>query len=64
MKKVDITFLPSVKDNYFDDKLTVTIEKVKIKTGDNRPYSVFTPFKKKWIENFKLDLLDIEFFNS
>ena len=32
-----------------------------IKTGDNRPYSVFTPFKKKWIENFKLDLLDIEF---
>ncbi len=32
-----------------------------IKTGDNRPYSVFTPFKRRWIENFKLDLLDIEF---
>ena len=23
MKKVDITFLPSVKDNYFDDKLII-----------------------------------------
>ena len=23
MKKVDITFLPSVKDNYFDDKLLI-----------------------------------------
>ena len=32
-----------------------------IRTGENKPYSVFTPFKRKWIENFNLDLLDIEF---
>ena len=32
-----------------------------IRTGEDKPYSVFTPFKKKWIENFNLDFLDIEF---
>ena len=30
-------------------------------TGEGKPYSVFTPFKRKWIENFNIDLLDIEF---
>ena len=30
-------------------------------TGEGKPYSVFTPFKRRWIENFNLDLLDIEF---
>ena len=28
------------------------------KTGEGKPYSVFTPFKKRWVENFNLDLLD------
>ena len=32
-----------------------------LKTGEGKPYSVFTPFKKRWVENFNLDLLDIEF---
>ncbi len=32
-----------------------------ILTGEGKPYSVFTPFKRRWIENFNLDLLDIEF---
>ena len=32
-----------------------------LRTGNDRPYSVFTPFKRKWIENFNIDLLDIEF---
>ena len=31
------------------------------KTGEGKPYSVFTPFKKRWIENFDIDLLDIEY---
>jgi len=31
------------------------------KTIEGKPYSVFTPFKKRWIENFNIDLLDIEF---
>ena len=30
------------------------------KTGEGKPYSVFTPFKKRWVENFNIDLLDIE----
>ena len=29
-------------------------------TGQGKPFSVFTPFKKKWIENFTLDHLEIE----
>ena len=32
-----------------------------IKTKEEKPYSVFTPFKRRWIENFKVDFLDIEF---
>ena len=24
-------------------------------------HSVFTPFKRRWIENFNIDFLDIEF---
>lgn len=31
------------------------------KTVEGKPYSVFTPFKKRWIENFNIDLLDIEY---
>ena len=31
------------------------------KTGEGKPYSVFTPFKKKWVENFDIDFLDIEY---
>ena len=29
-------------------------------TGQGNPFSVFTPFKKKWIETFSLDHLEIE----
>jgi deoxyribodipyrimidine photo-lyase len=32
-----------------------------LRTGNGLPYSVFTPFKRKWIENFKIDFLDIEY---
>ena len=32
-----------------------------ITTKEDKPYSVFTPFKRRWIENFNLELLDIEF---
>ena len=30
-------------------------------SGQGTPYSVFTPFKKKWIENFDVEYLDIDF---
>jgi deoxyribodipyrimidine photo-lyase len=32
-----------------------------LRTGQDTPYSVFTPFKRKWIENFEMDFLDIDF---
>jgi deoxyribodipyrimidine photo-lyase len=32
-----------------------------LRTGQESPYSVFTPFKRKWIENFQMDFLDIDF---
>mgnify|MGYP001413149581 CR=1 FL=1 len=36
-----------------------------IRTKEDKPYSVFTPFKRRWIESFNLDFLDIEFnYNS
>ncbi len=43
----------------FDDQ--VVYSPGTIKTKENKPYSVFTPFKRRWIENFNLDFLDIEF---
>ena len=32
-----------------------------LKTGQGNPYSVFTPFKRQWIENFQMDFLDFDF---
>jgi deoxyribodipyrimidine photo-lyase len=32
-----------------------------LKTGQGLPYSVFTPYKRKWIENFEMDFLDIQY---
>ena len=43
----------------FDDQ--VVYAQGKIKTKEDKPYSVFTPFKRRWIENFDIDFLDIEF---
>ena len=43
----------------FDDQ--VVYSPGTIKTMENKPYSVFTPFKRRWVENFNIDFLDIEF---
>ena len=53
--------LKNININYetFDDQ--VVYPPGTIKTKEEKPYSVFTPFKRRWIENFNLDLLDIEF---
>ncbi len=58
--------LASIFFNKNDIEFSTYDEKVvyspgSIRTGEGKPYSVFTPFKKKWIENFNLDFLDIEF---
>ena len=31
-----------------------------LKTGQGKPFSVFTPFKRRWVENFSMDFLDIK----
>ncbi|MBD62891.1 MAG: deoxyribodipyrimidine photolyase [Gammaproteobacteria bacterium] len=31
-----------------------------LKTAQNKPFSVFTPFKRRWIENFDMNFLDID----
>ena len=32
-----------------------------LKTGQGNPFSVFTPFKRRWVENFDMQFLDIDF---
>ena len=32
-----------------------------LRTGQDSPYSVFTPFKRKWIDNFDMNFLDIDY---
>ena len=45
-------------ESYFDQ---LVFNPGSLLSGQGTPYSVFTPFKKKWIENFDLELLDIDF---
>ena len=49
----------SIDYETFDDQ--VVYSPGTITTMEDKPYSVFTPFKRRWIENFNLDFLDIEF---
>ena len=44
---------------HFDDQ--ILFKPGSIQTNECKPYSVFTPFKRKWLEFFNLDLLDIEY---
>ncbi len=30
-----------------------------LKTGQGKPFSVFTPFKRRWVENFDMNFLDM-----
>ena len=49
----------NIDSKSFDDQ--VVYAPGTIKTKEEKPYSVFTPFKRRWIENFNIDYLDIEF---
>jgi len=56
-----IEFLSKINiehESFFDQ---VVYEPGTLKTGQGGPYSVFTPYKRKWIENFDMDFLDINF---
>ena len=48
----------NVKVESFNDQ--IVYEAGSIRTGQDNPYSVFTPFKRKWVENFDMEFLDIE----
>ena len=32
-----------------------------LKTGQGNPFSVFTPFKRRWVESFDMSFLDIDY---
>ena len=49
----------NIENETFDDQ--VVYSPGTIKTKEDKPYSVFTPFKRRWIENFNIDFMDIEF---
>ena len=50
-KKIDI------KISRYSDQ--VIYEPGFLRTGQGNPFSVFTPFKRRWVENFDMNFLDI-----
>ena len=51
LKKYNIEF------SSFDDQ--VIYEPGFLKTGQGKPFSVFTPFKRRWVENFDMNFLEL-----
>ena len=49
----------NIKTEFFNDQ--IVYEAGSIRTGQDNPYSVFTPFKRKWVESFDMEFLDIDF---
>jgi len=49
----------NIKTELFNDQ--IVYEAGSIRTGQDNPYSVFTPFKRKWVESFDMEFLDIDF---
>ena len=48
-----------IKTEFFNDQ--IVYEAGSIRTGQDNPYSVFTPFKRKWVESFDMEFLDIDY---
>ncbi len=49
----------AIKTEFFNDQ--IVYEAGSIRTGQDKPYSVFTPFKRKWVESFDMEFLDIDY---
>ena len=47
----------NIQTSQFNDQ--VIFEPGFLRTGQGNPFSVFTPFKRRWVENFEMDFLDI-----
>jgi deoxyribodipyrimidine photo-lyase len=48
-----------IKFEKFNDQ--IIYEAGFLKTGQGNPFSVFTPFKRRWVENFDMNFLDIDY---
>ena len=48
-----------VEIDYFNDQ--IIYKPGFLKTGQGNPFSVFTPFKRRWVENFNMESLDIDY---
>tara|TARA_B100001121_G_scaffold130572_2_gene114463 strand:+ start:1267 stop:2688 length:1422 start_codon:yes stop_codon:yes gene_type:complete len=48
----------NINTSRFDDQ--VIYKPGFLKTGQGKPFSVFTPFKRRWVENFEMDFLNIK----
>jgi deoxyribodipyrimidine photo-lyase len=59
IKVTTILRASNVEVESFNDQ--IVYEAGSIRTGQDNPYSVFTPFKRKWVENFDMEFLDIEY---
>lgn len=59
-------FLIGQKIHFQSFKDQVIFEKNEVLSGDQRPYTVFTPYKKKWLSQFKTPdlILDMEPFKK
>jgi deoxyribodipyrimidine photo-lyase len=49
----------NIKTEFYNDQ--IVYEAGSIRTGQDNPYSVFTPFKRKWVESFDMEFLDIDY---
>ena len=47
----------NIQNSQFNDQ--VIYKPGFLRTGQGNPFSVFTPFKRRWVENFEMDFLDI-----
>jgi len=47
----------NIEFSFFNDQ--VVYEPGFLKTGQGNPFSVFTPFKRRWVENFDMNFLDL-----
>jgi deoxyribodipyrimidine photo-lyase len=47
----------NIQTSNFNDQ--VIYEPGFLKTGQGKPFSVFTPYKRRWVENFEMNFLDI-----
>jgi deoxyribodipyrimidine photo-lyase len=47
----------NIQTSQFNDQ--IIFEPGFLKTGQGKPFSVFTPFKRRWVENFEMNFLDI-----